>query len=58
MNFLRCFCADEHFPGSQHVVVLERGNLIEMFSQLGLQWKKNYKTSRLPQTLNNYVPFC
>ena len=37
---------------------LERGSLIEMFSQLGLEWKKNCKTSSLPQTLNNYVPFC
>ena len=25
MNFLRCFCADEHFPGSQHVVVFRAG---------------------------------
>ena len=40
---------------------LERGGLIEMFSQLGLQWKKNLvqncATSRLPQTMNNFVSY-
>ena len=25
MNFLRCFFADEDFPGSQHVVVFRAG---------------------------------
>ena len=40
---------------------LKRGGLIEMFTQLGLQWKKNLvqncATSRLPQTMNNFVSY-
>ena len=43
------------------LLFLERRSLIEIFSQLRLQWRKNltqnYQTLPLPQTRNNFVRF-